>query len=235
MANVRTASTNGPDIGIEALTELTLNLRWAWHHGTDELWAQLDPELWAQTRNPSVVLQTVSRSRLRDVLSRPDYRTRVMSLLAERRDYLAAPAWFQLGHPGSSLTRVAYFSMEFALSEALPIYSGGLGNVAGDQLKAASDLGVPVVGVGLLYQQGYFRQAIAAEYGAALHPHLLPELSGQLAMCLRAVPGVPEPMAEDVEDAGFGSLGALADDSPVRIADGALTEVDHVGLGIRFS
>lgn len=77
--------------------------------------------------------------------------------------------------------------------------------------------------------------AIAAEYGAALHPHLLPELSGQLAMCLRAVPGVPEPMAEDVEDAGFGSLGALVDDSPVRIADGALTEVDHVGLGLRFS
>lgn len=155
--------TTEPPIGIEALAELTLNLRWAWHHGTDELWAQLDPELWALTRNPWVVLQTVSRSRLRDVLSRPEYRTRVTSLLAERRDYLAAPAWFQLSHPRSSLTHVAYFSMEFALSEALPIYSGGLGNVAGDQLKAGSDLGVPVVGVGLLYQRGYFRQAIAAD------------------------------------------------------------------------
>ena len=77
--------------------------------------------------------------------------------------------------------------------------------------------------------------AIAAEHGAAVHPHLLPELSGQLALCLRAMPGVPEPMTEDVEDAGFGSLGALADDSPVRIADGILTEVDHAGLGIRFS
>ncbi|WP_349425294.1 mandelate racemase/muconate lactonizing enzyme family protein [Microbacterium sp. LWS13-1.2] len=76
---------------------------------------------------------------------------------------------------------------------------------------------------------------IAAEYGAAVHPHLLPELSGQLALCLRAVPGVPAPMAEDVEDAGFGALGALLDDSPVRISEGLLTEVDHAGLGIRFS
>ena len=71
-----------------------------------------------------------------------------------------SPAWFQRNHPKAPLTCAAYFSMEFMLSEALPIYSGGLGNVAGDQLKAASDLGVPVVGVGLLYQQGYFRQVI---------------------------------------------------------------------------
>ena len=77
-----------------------------------------------------------------------------------RRDAAEAPAWFQHTYPHSPLTCVAYFSMEFMLSEALPIYSGGLGNVAGDQLKAASDLGVPVVGVGLLYQQGYFRQVI---------------------------------------------------------------------------
>ena len=151
------------DLGIEALTELTLNLRWAWHHGTDELWAELDPELWALTHNPWVVLQTVSRDKLRDVLGRPEYQARLTRLLEQRGDYLAAPAWFQRSHPQSPLTHVAYFSMEFALSEALPIYSGGLGNVAGDQLKAASDLGVPVVGVGLLYQRGYFRQRIAAD------------------------------------------------------------------------
>jgi starch phosphorylase len=157
------SSTTVPDIGIDALTELTLNVRWAWHHGADELWAELDPELWALTHNPCAVLQTVSRSRLRALLERPEYRTRVARLLAQRREYLASPAWFQQHHPQSPLTHVAYFSMEFALSEALPIYSGGLGNVAGDQLKAASDLGVPVVGVGLLYQQGYFRQAIAAD------------------------------------------------------------------------
>ncbi len=155
--------TGMTDFGIEALTELTLNLRWAWHHGTDELWTELDPELWALTHNPWVVLQTVSREKLRDVLGRPEYQARLTRLLEQRRDYLAAPAWFQRSHPQSPLTHVAYFSMEFALSEALPIYSGGLGNVAGDQLKAASDLGVPVVGVGLLYQRGYFRQRIAAD------------------------------------------------------------------------
>lgn len=77
--------------------------------------------------------------------------------------------------------------------------------------------------------------AIAAEHGAAVHPHLLPELSGQLALSLRAVPGIPAPMVEDVEDAGFAALGALRDPSPVRIADGTLTEVDHAGLGIRFA
>jgi glycogen phosphorylase len=163
MAKPKAPSTRALDLGIEALTELTLNLRWAWHHGTDELWAELDPELWVLTHNPWVVLQTVSRSKLRDLLARPEYRTRVTTLLAQRRSHLASPAWFQQRHPQSPLTRVAYFSMEFALSEALPIYSGGLGNVAGDQLKAASDLGVPVVGVGLLYQRGYFRQSIAAD------------------------------------------------------------------------
>jgi starch phosphorylase len=80
--------------------------------------------------------------------------------VADGRQAVEAPAWFQRNHTEAPLTCVAYFSMEFMLSEALPIYSGGLGNVAGDQLKAASDLGVPVAGVGLLYQQGYFRQVI---------------------------------------------------------------------------
>ena len=89
-----------------------------------------------------------------------------------QRQHATAPAWFQHTHADAPLTAVAYFSMEFMLSEALPIYSGGLGNVAGDQLKAASDLGVPVVGVGLLYQQGYFRQVIDRD-GAqqALYPY----------------------------------------------------------------
>jgi len=169
MAKPKKSSTTAPDIGIDALTELTLNLRWAWHHGTDDLWAELDPELWALTHNPWVVLQTVSRSKLRDLLARPEYRTRVTSLLEQRRDYLASPAWFQQSHPQSPLTHVAYFSMEFALSEALPIYSGGLGNVAGDQLKAASDLGVPVVGVGLLYQRGYSARRLPPT-AAALPP-----------------------------------------------------------------
>jgi glycogen phosphorylase len=160
------------EVGIEALTELALDLRSSWHHATDELWAELDPELWALTHNPWVVLQTASRTKLQALLAQPEYQRRVEGLLAQRRERLGSMAWFQQAYPKSPLTGVAYFSMEFALSEALPIYSGGLGNVAGDQLKASSDLGVPVFGVGLLYQQGYFRQAIAADgRQEALYPY----------------------------------------------------------------
>jgi starch phosphorylase len=90
----------------------------------------------------------------------PAFRKKVDALVQAKRQAAKAPAWFQQTYPKSPLTCVAYFSMEFMLSEALPIYSGGLGNVAGDQLKTTSDLGVPVIGVGLLYQQGYFRQVL---------------------------------------------------------------------------
>ena len=146
--------------GFDSLAELALDMRWSWNHATDPVWRQLDPELWEITQNPWVVLQTVSRDRIERVLADPVFRKRVDDLVETRRNAAEAPAWFQRHHPQSPLTCAAYFSMEFMLSEALPIYSGGLGNVAGDQLKAASDLGVPVIGVGLLYQQGYFRQVI---------------------------------------------------------------------------
>jgi glycogen phosphorylase len=150
-------------VDMEALTELALNLRWSWNHGADEVWAEIDPELWAITHNPWAVLQTASRTKLARLMEQDRYRFRVAELLEHRRGSLESPGWFQLAHANPPLTRVAYFSMEFALSEALPLYSGGLGNVAGDQLKTSSDLGVPVVGVGLLYQQGYFRQVINAD------------------------------------------------------------------------
>jgi starch phosphorylase len=146
--------------GFDSLAALALDMRWSWNHATDEVWRQLDPGLWAITNNPWVVLQTASRDRIKRVLSDPVFRKNVDGLVEASRQVAEAPAWFQRNHAGDPLTCVAYFSMEFMLSEALPIYSGGLGNVAGDQLKAASDLGVPVVGVGLLYQQGYFRQVI---------------------------------------------------------------------------
>ena len=146
--------------GFDSLAELALDLRWSWNHATDDVWRQLDPTLWELTHNPWVVLQTVSRDKLERAWADPAFREEVDNLLQARRRAAEAPAWFQLNHPQAPLNCVAYFSMEFMLSEALPIYSGGLGNVAGDQLKTASDLGVPVIGVGLLYQQGYFRQVI---------------------------------------------------------------------------
>jgi len=146
--------------GFDSLAELALDMRWSWNHAADEVWRELDPALWDLTHNPWGVLQTVSRDRMERVLGDPGFRKKVDDLVQTKREATEAPAWFQQTYPQSPLTCAAYFSMEFMLSEALPIYSGGLGNVAGDQLKAASDLGVPVVGVGLLYQQGYFRQVI---------------------------------------------------------------------------
>ncbi len=146
--------------GVDSLAELALNMRWSWNHAADEVWQQLDPKLWGLTHHPSVVLQTVSRDRLRSALADTGFRKNVDDLVRQKRSAEESAAWFQQSQPQSPLTGVAYFSMEFMLSEALPIYSGGLGNVAGDQLKAASDLGVPVIGIGLLYQQGYFRQVI---------------------------------------------------------------------------
>jgi starch phosphorylase len=158
--------------GFDTLADLALNLRWSWNHGTDEIWRQLDAKLWEITNNPWVVLQTASHEKIKLVLTDPVFRKKIDEVAEARRNSLEAPAWFQKKHEKTSLTCAAYFSMEFMLSEALPIYSGGLGNVAGDQMKAASDLGVPVVGVGLLYQQGYFRQVIDKDGGQqALYPY----------------------------------------------------------------
>jgi starch phosphorylase len=161
-----------PSEGFDCLTELALDLRWSWNHGSDEIWRELDPKLWRLTRHPYTVLQTVSREEVERKLAERSFRAKVDALVQAKRRLAESPAWFQQNHSQTSLNCVAYFSMEFMLSEALPIYSGGLGNVAGDQLKAASDLGVPVIGVGLLYQQGYFRQVINQD-GAqqALYPY----------------------------------------------------------------
>ncbi len=147
----------------DALTDLALDLRWSFNHSADRLWEQLDPELWELTHNPWVLLQTVSREKLQTVTSDSGFQKLLADLHREKVHAEESEAWFQKVHPRSGVSTIAYFSMEFMLSEALPIYSGGLGNVAGDQLKAANNLGVPVTAIGLLYQQGYFRQEIDAQ------------------------------------------------------------------------
>jgi glycogen phosphorylase len=144
--------------GMDELAELALNLHWSWNHRSDEIWESLDSELWQSTQNPWVILRTVSREKIRSLLATPDFRQRLEKCQRHNHKHFTEEAWFQKKYPGAALSLVAYFSMEFMLTEALPIYSGGLGNVAGDQMKAASNLGVPVVGIGLLYGQGYFRQ-----------------------------------------------------------------------------
>ncbi len=160
-----------PSLGIDELKELALNLHWSWNHMADALWEALDSCLWQTTQNPWVILQTVSEDKIKALLATTSFQQLLSTLVQHKRKFFSADAWFQKTHPGTALSTVAYFSMEFMLTEALPIYSGGLGNVAGDQMKAASDLGVPVVGIGLLWGQGYFRQDFDAEGNQrALYP-----------------------------------------------------------------
>jgi len=151
--------------GIDKLAELAIDMRWSWNHSADKIWQQLDSSLWELTHNPWIVLQSVSYDHLEQQLADTGFRKMMDDLIESEETNANSTAWFQKNHSNKSLTSIAYFSMEFMLSEALPIYVGGLGNVAGDQLKSASDLGVPVTAVGLLYQQGYFRQQID-KYGS---------------------------------------------------------------------
>lgn len=147
---------------VQGLAEMGLDLRWSWSHSSDLLWEQMDPEIWELTRNPWLILLSISGARLQALANDASFRRRVAEQLAQHSQYLEESTWFSQTH-GQLSTTIAYLSMEFGLSEALPVYSGGLGILAGDVLKTASDLGVPLVGVGLLYQQGYFRQAINSE------------------------------------------------------------------------
>ncbi len=158
--------------GYESLEKLALDLRWTWHHSADKIWQQLNPILWESTRNPWIVLQTVSQEKLQGMLGDPEFSKLIKELEEATRSEIAEKTWYQESFSKPPVSSIAYFSMEFMLSEALPIYSGGLGNVAGDQLKSASDLGIPISAVGLLYQQGYFRQMID-KYGEqqALYPY----------------------------------------------------------------
>ena len=130
--------------GVDTLAELALDLQWSWNHAADEVWQQLSQELWELTHNPWIVLQTVSREQLEQKLADPAFRGKMTELMTVKQQAATKIDWFQATHPNAPLTCAAYFSMEFMLSEALPIYVGGLGNVAGDQLKSASDLAYPL-------------------------------------------------------------------------------------------
>jgi starch phosphorylase len=141
--------------------EFARDLRWTWSHEGDALWRHVDAEAWELTRNPHRVIQTLDTDRVLALFGDEHFRDEWSKLTAKRADYLRSPCWDE--HAKRTLfgeQHIAYFSMEFGLGEALPLYAGGLGILAGDYLKAASDLCVPLVGVGLLYQQGYFRQFI---------------------------------------------------------------------------
>jgi len=163
---------------LEALGELALNLRWSWHTPTKSLFEDLDPALWERVGgDPVQLLGGLGPARLAALADDPDVVRRVAEAEADLRGYLDGERWYQqlaAGQVDADRLRggdsarvvpaaIAYFSPEFGVAAALPQYSGGLGILAGDHLKAASDLGVPIVGVGLLYRSGYFAQSLSRE------------------------------------------------------------------------
>ncbi|TWF78858.1 starch phosphorylase [Pseudonocardia hierapolitana] len=164
------------------LQTLATNLRWTWHTPTQDLFATLDPEAWERAgHDPVRLLGEISSTRFSELAKDADTVVTVRELADDLASYLQEPRWYQLEREDdpSLPAAVGYFSMEFGVSEVLPNYSGGLGVLAGDHLKAASDLGVPLIGVGLLYRSGYFRQSLSLdgwqlEHYPVLDPQGLP-------------------------------------------------------------
>lgn len=149
---------------LKPLSELAFNFRWTWDHSTRDLFREIDRPLWdAVGHNPVQLLARVPRERLEQLAADPVFVSKLSVVSQGLRSYMEAKTWFDGVSQGLENTTIAYFCAEFGISEALPIYSGGLGVLAGDHLKAASDLGLPLVGVGLLYSRGYFRQSLNPE------------------------------------------------------------------------
>jgi glycogen phosphorylase len=150
---------------LAALERLSINLRWSWDKPTQDLFAAIDPELWKQVgQDPVALLGAVTPKQLDALAVDESFLERLDALAADLDDYLSRPLWYQRAAQGASLpSGIAYFSMEFGVAEVLPNYSGGLGILAGDHLKSASDLGLPLIAVGLYYRSGYFRQSLTAD------------------------------------------------------------------------
>jgi len=149
---------------LQALRELAYNFWWCWNSGAFEVFRRLEPDVWEEVNhNPVRLLAEVSRERLADLAADASYVAAVQRQHGRLQEYVQAQTWFGSAHPDLQGVRIAYFSLEFGINECLPIYSGGLGVLAGDHVKAASDLGLPLVGVGLLYREGYFRQRLGAD------------------------------------------------------------------------
>ena len=154
-SNSFTVRQRVPD-ALAGLGELSMNLRWSWDGRTRDLFRWVDPDAWEVTHHDPVgLIGQVSPERLEHLAADPAFTTFLREVLDDLRRYLSADRYFQ--GTDTELRSIAYFSPEFGIAEALPQYSGGLGVLAGDHLKAASGLGVPLVGVGLFYRQGYFR------------------------------------------------------------------------------
>src|SRR3954453_20076304 len=183
---------------LQPLSTLVMNLRWSWHVASRDLFESIDPKVWAAVNgDPVQLLGAVSPARLAELAADEGFLARLAEAHADLEHYLSSDRWYQsLGSEAPAA--IAYFSPEFGITESLPQYSGGLGILAGDHLKAASDLGVPIVGVGLLYGSGYFVQSLSRdgwqqEHYPGLDPHGLPltQLRGPDGSVIRVTVGLP--------------------------------------------
>ncbi|HYY17695.1 MAG TPA: DUF3417 domain-containing protein, partial [Streptosporangiaceae bacterium] len=147
---------------LAALHGLMLNLRWSWHRPAADLFASIDPAAWAASGgDPIAMLSALPSARIAALAADGDFRRRLGDAEQDLHWYMSEPRWYA-GQDGAPAA-IAYFSPEYGITAALPQYSGGLGILAGDHLKTASDLGVPLIGVGLLYRHGYFTQSLSAD------------------------------------------------------------------------
>ncbi len=187
------------------LQDLAMNLRWTWHGPTQDLFASVDETAWRDSAgDPVRLLGEVPPSRLTELAGDEGFVRRVGECADDLREYLTAPRWYQGQSDRGVPAGIGYFSMEFGVSEVLPNYSGGLGILAGDHLKAASDLGVPLIAVGLLYRSGYFRQSLSLDGWQQEH---YPALDPQ---------GLPLHLLSGASGA-TGEGGAAADEAPILI------------------
>jgi glycogen phosphorylase len=207
---------------LSALEELAFNLRWSWDDQTRDLFRWVDPHLWdASVHDPVRMLGLVDRQRLEALAHDAGFKRFLGDVRDELQRYLDGERWFQ-SRGDSPLDLVAYFSPEFGIAEAVPQYSGGLGVLAGDHLKTSSDLGVPLVGVGLLYRHGYFRQSLDADgWQQERYPLLDPHVMA-LTLCdgvrisvdIAGVPLVAQVWKADVGRVPLYFLDADVDDNP---------------------
>jgi starch phosphorylase len=217
------------------LRSLMLNLRWSWHAETMDLFAAIDPAGWERAgRDPAALLADVPPDRLASLATDRRFLGRLSDAVEDLREYTSGPRWYQGQDQPGAPAAVAYFSPEYGITAALPQYSGGLGILAGDHLKAASDLGVPLIGVGLLYRHGYFTQSFSAEgWQAERYPAsdpnglplaLLRDAAGDQVRINVALSGGAV-LAAQVWIAQIGRLPLLLLDSYVEKNDPELSEV----------
>ncbi|MGC9326327.1 MAG: alpha-glucan family phosphorylase [Candidatus Hinthialibacter sp.] len=149
---------------LKPLKEIAINLWYSWNWDAVRLFIRIDAELWEKVyQNPVAMLGLVSQNRLKELAQDDSFLANVERVQRDMKDYLNRPKWFQRNHAEEKDCLIAYFSCEYGLDEGLPVYSGGLGVLSGDHLKSSSDMGIPLVGVGLLYRQGYFRQRLNSD------------------------------------------------------------------------